>query len=331
MIHTTIPLKGITRSKYGISSCLLGSSVLSSFRIGRDTFSTTRVCNYATTPDIDHHKRLDLHKWPDLKNPDPHEIFNIKPSDFGVSQLEMNKILKLTYGKYVKLYHPDVSHKMCIRNHKGVELTTNMKRMRFDQVQSAYDILKDPRRRVAFKRYAESTWDDPKFKYTRPAGGEHFSKQNFDAYRRAHAHRQAYSFTNNEKFWQAGTWEDYYRMKYKRQPPTKEELDKNKYKILFGVVLVGAIAFILQVLLAIERANEHLRQLSIVHLKNLRDLELSYDNYGGGDTQFERLQRFLTSRRSSIYVNDQNEGGREEDYDLLTKYARQRVEKWMNR
>lgn len=91
---------------------------------------------------------------------------------------------------------------------------------------------------------------------------------------------------------------------------------------------MGAIAFILQVLLAIERANEHLRQLSIVHLKNLRDLELSYDNYGGGDTQFERLQRFLTSRRSSIYVNDQNEGGREEDYDLLTKYARQRVEKW---
>ncbi|KAK6464560.1 hypothetical protein DFJ63DRAFT_317845 [Scheffersomyces coipomensis] len=205
-------------------------------------------------------------------------------------------------------------------------------RHRFDQIQNAYDILKNPRRRVAYNRYSTTNWDQ-QGQYTQDSSSA-FNKDNFEAYRRAHAHRTNYSFENDESFWQAGTWEDYYKMKYGRKPPTKEELDKNKYKILFGVVAVGVLSFGIQVMLAIDSSNEYYAQTRLMNLKSVQDLQNSVDNYGEGSNQIERLRRFLLSRRSSLAVKEVNEPSdstktfQDEEDEILVKYAQKRVSKW---
>ena len=38
-------------------------------------------------------------------------------------------------------------------------MTAEMKRKRFDMIQEAYDILKNPRRRTAYNRYQTTSWD----------------------------------------------------------------------------------------------------------------------------------------------------------------------------
>ena len=50
----------------------------------------------------------------------------------------------------MKIYHPDTSLSI---QYKGGEMTAEMKRKRFDMIQEAYDILKNPRRRTAYNRY----------------------------------------------------------------------------------------------------------------------------------------------------------------------------------
>lgn len=286
---------------------------------------------YATRADgdgeIDHHKRMNLHPWPNKRNPSPYEIFDLSDGDMSLSQLEMNKLLKKKYVSYVKLYHPDLSKNLQIY-HKGSLLSENIKRQRFDQVQEAYDILKDPRRRVAFRRYTTNNWDEaPRYNQnTAP-----FSKQNYEAYRRAQGHRSSKSFKADEEFWLAGTWEDYYKMKYNRAPPTKEELEKNKYKILAGVLLVALLAFSLQIMLALDRTNEYLLQSRLTNLQVMEDLQHSTDNYGDGLQPLDRMRRFLISRRSTLLMKEKGDivddtDLKNQDDELLIKYA-QKVEK----
>ena len=233
--------------------------------------------------------------------------------------LEFNKILKKIYSNYVKIYHPDVSSNIEILDAKLRPLTQQMKRDRFDQIMAAYDLLKDPRRRMAYNRYKDTTW-------------ESYNPQTspFDAYRMANAHRKKYDFQHDEEFWRAGTWEDYYKMKYKRKPPTREEFDKNKYKILAGVLAVAGLVFSLQMTLAVNKTKEIKLQVTIENLKSLQDLQRSNDNYGDDTTRFMRLKRFLLQRRSA-FVNDDEanlEQLRDEDRKLLTKYAQQQVGKF---
>ncbi|KAK6456806.1 uncharacterized protein RJT20DRAFT_134113 [Scheffersomyces xylosifermentans] len=280
---------------------------------------------------VDHHKRLNLHQWPKKRYPTPIEIFNLDAADLSKSPLEMKKILKKTYVAYVKLYHPDASKNLQIYHENGKELSDAVKRQRFDQVQDAYNILKDPRRRVAYNRYASSNWDNNNQPYNRNT--EPFSKQNFEAFRRAQAHRTAYDFKNNEEFWQAGTWDDYYKMKYNRAPPTREELEKNKYKILAGVLIVAALAFSLQVMMALDKTNDYYIQNRLMNLRSMEDLQNSTDNYGEGLNNMDRVRRFLISRRSSLLVKDVGEiqGNdkemKEEDNEILVKYVQRNWDK----
>lgn len=268
---------------------------------------------------IDHHSKHSLHPWPKSKKPTPYEIFQIDDKDQNLSVLEFNKILKKKYTSYVKIYHPDVASKIDILDSKQNTLTPQMKRNRFDEIMNAYELLKDPRRRVAYNKFKDTTWDT----YSPQAGS-------FDAYRLANAHRKKYNFENDEEFWRAGTWEDYYNMKFKRTPPTREELDKNKYKILAGVLAVAGLTLCLQLMLAFNKSYEVSRETALLNLKALRDLQQSTDNYGEGRTPFQRLKRFLLYRRSTFASQDEARlrDLEEQDRQLLVKYAQQQVSKF---
>lgn len=297
------------------------------------------VRDYATLaiPDDDHHQRMDLHPWPKGSQPSPMEIFAISTKDLSLPQLDLNKQIKAVYAKYVKLYHPDVSKNLVLKDHRGRELSPEAKRTRFDQIQEAYDILKNPRRRVAFHRSQTTTWDkDIRFGKGYSGTGAHFTydqRNSFHAFRTANAHRAHYAFHKDEAFWTAGTWDDYYRMKHGREPPTMEEINRNKYKILAGVLIIAVLVFALEFSIALDRTNESIRQRNLQSLKANRDLQQSYDNYGEGDTQLQRLNRFLVSRRS-LLVNGRKPVDEDElrtnDHELLTKYAQTQVKKWDN-
>lgn len=270
-------------------------------------------------------KLTSLPDWPERTTPTPFEIFGFQQVDYNLSQKEFFKQLKPKYIQYVKLYHPDVQ--TVVMNGSRI-LTDEEKRSRFDLIQNGYEILKDPRRRVALTRYTQTNWEDaPRYRHERD-----FSKENFQQFRYAHAHRKAYDFNNNEQFWQAGSWEDYYRMKHKREPPTVEEIEKNKLKILAGVLTVAGLMFALHVIQTIERTDE----LNRVHrLASARAQQLLEESYGSPQTsQFERLEKFLTTRRSTKIVQDDWDNNRDNTYDkdydheLLTMYARQKVAQW---
>mmetsp|Transcript_1069 Transcript_1069/g.1076 ORF Transcript_1069/g.1076 Transcript_1069/m.1076 type:complete len:299 (-) Transcript_1069:90-986(-) len=278
------------------------------------------IRKYATASEpIDHHSKHNLHPWPNSKKPTPYEIFHIDSKDENLSVLEFNKILKRIHSSYVKIYHPDISSNIEILDSKQRPLTQQMKRDRFDQIMTAYELLKDPRRRTAYNRYKGTSWDS-----YQP------QSNSFESYRMANAHRKKYNFENDEEFWRAGTWEDYYKMKFKRKPPTKEELDKNKYKILVGVLAVATLACGLEIMLALNKTKEMNRQITLLNLKSMQDLQRSTDNYREGTTRFLRIRRFLLQRRSA-FINEDDvnlEQLKAEDRKLLAKYAQQQVDKF---
>lgn len=262
------------------------------------------------------HTHFDLHAWPKAKRPSPHAIFDMDPSESAYkTRLEFDKKLKSTYKKLVKLYHPDLSV-----SHDIVEgsstLLAEAKRARFDEIQKAYELLKDPRKRQAYKKYEHTTWEDYKPGKT----------SSFEAYRMANAHRRQYSYENDPKFWHAGTWEDYYQMKWGRSPPTAEELEKNKWKILFRVLAVASVVVVLQIMLALQRTEDFNRQTRLMNLRAEADLKDSYNNYDEGRSQFQRLRRFLLYRRSGLAGRD-DESTKQEENEILTRFAKLRLEK----
>lgn len=274
---------------------------------------------YATSTVLhdDHHRKYDLHPWPKSKKPTPYEIFNLDSSSLTLSTLELNKLLKGCYVKYVKIYHPDVCKNLKLLDDKGREISDEAKRQRYDQIQYAYDVLKDPRRRIAYSRYQSLSWEQY---------GQH--KSSFEAYRMANAHRKQYDFQRDEQFWKAGTWEDYYRMRYNKKPPTQEEFDKNKYKILAGVLAVAAVVVTLQIMTALDHAEQYREQVRLKHLHNGQLLRESLENYGQGTTPLLRLRRFLSSRRATLAGQaDQQKLDelRENDHQIVQKYAQQRL------
>lgn len=263
------------------------------------------------------HAHYDLHVWPKLKTPSPHEIFNVLKgeSEFANRQ-EYEKKVKQTYQKFVKIYHPDVCSGHDVIDHSGKTLSAEQKRQRFDDVQQAYEILKSPSKSSAYQRSQTTTWGD----YQKGKTGS------FDAYRMANAHRKKYSYDNDPKFWHAATWEDYYQMKYGRPAPTREEWEKNKWKILWRVLAVALVVVLLQIMLALERTLEFNRQTRLMNLRADAELKEAYNNFGEDHSQFQRLRRFLLYRR--LALEDRNmEEMKQEENEMLTNYARQRVQK----
>lgn len=278
--------------------------------------STTRIfCRlYATEsslPKVDH-SHYGLHLWPRSKKPTPHEIFNVT-ADY-LNRKEYEKSLKATYQKFIKLYHPDRCATHDVVDGAGKALLATQKRQRFDEIQNAYDILKDPGQSVAYQRYQNTTWGS----YQRG------KTDSFNAYRMANAHRAKYSYHQDPKFWQAGTWEDYYQMRYGRSAPTREEWEKNKWKILWKVLAVASVVVALQIMLAVERTGEFNRQIRMMNLRSNADLSEAYNNYDEGQTRFQRIRRFLLYRRLGLETRD-DDGIKKEENEMLTKYAQRKV------
>lgn len=265
----------------------------------------------------DPHIRLGLPPWPDSVNPSPKEIFGFD----SMNMLDFDLFLKRKYQTYVKVYHPDVSAKYEIVHKDNGVLTPEMKRQRYDQISSAYNILRDPQRRHAYWRFENSTTN-----YTqRPRANASQLEASFHRFRQASAKRSAYSYQNDEAFWQAATWEDYYKMKYKREPPTAEEIEKNKYKILGVVLAVGFMSAVLQYLYALKRTDEFHAEQALMNLKSLNDLEASGKNYDyGAPTQGDRVRRFLLLRRFNFMDKGDMERStrmKEEDDQIMMKYT----------
>lgn len=261
---------------------------------------------------IDYHKKHELATWPKSKSPTPHEIFNIIDTN---DQDLYKKQLKSMYQKYIKIYHPDISNNLTILNHENKPLSGEEKRARFDKIQEAYDVLKNPSRRQAYSTYSKTSWDDYDYKKSKRTAND------FNTYRMANAHRRKYDFKNDEAFWKAGTWEDYYHMRYNRTPPTQEELDKNKYKILIGVLLVASLTTGLQIMLAINKTEEFNRETALMNLNAIQNIESSYNNYEEGTSRLQRLRRFLLFRRSAM-IDKETEylaNGNEEEAKRLRK------------
>lgn len=268
---------------------------------------------YATEslPKINH-AEYGLPNWPLTRKPTPHEIFNLT-GNFP-NRKEYEKELKAIYQKFVKLYHPDRSASHDVVDPKGVPLLATQKRQRFDDIQNAYDILKSSRQSAAFNRAQNTSWSD-----YRPG-----KTDSFNAYRMANAHRAKYSYQQDPKFWQAGTWEDYYQMRYGRSAPTREEWEKNKWSILWKVLAVALVVVVLQIMLAVERTAEFNREIRLMNLRANADLANSYNNYDEGQSRFQRIRRFLLYRRLGMENRDHNDAKLEEN-NMLTKYAQQKV------
>lgn len=285
--------------------------------------------NSGTNGYIDHHLRLNLHEWPKVKSPGPYEIFAIAGKDKNLPQDDFNKMVKGVYQKYIKIYHPDINKNLVIKDNKGNELTMDEKRQRYDLVRKAYEILTNPQRRKAFNAYSTTSWDQTTSDGRVYSDINRHNRHTFHSFRTANAHRYQ-GFEKNEKFWTAGNWQDYYRMNYNREPPTKEEIERNSIRTLLIVVAVGFLAFLLQVLWAVEKTNESIRQREIINLAAMQNLNDSYD-YSRDPSEFQRLNRFLTDRRATL-VNDkmieEDEELVENDYRMLTDYARKKVSKF---
>lgn len=328
------------------SNCIRNRIIVSSSRF-RPAFLATYATAASDGKDNikDHHVRQNLHPWPKSKTPTPYEIFTVEDhNDHDV----YSKNLKSMYQKYIKIYHPDISTKLTILDHQLNPILNEQKRTRFDQIQDAYDILKNPSRRMAYKTYSTTSWDGEKFRNSQ-------TSSTFHNYRMANAHRKKYDFKNDEAFWQAGTWEDYYHMKFNRAPPTQEELDKNKYNILIGVLVVASLTTGLQIMLAIDRTKDYNRQTALMNLQAMQNMDASYNNYDQGLSSFLRLRRFLLFRRSAMVETEQNlrlqgredeaekmrekisddivvnsqhlDNLKDEEERILKKYAQQRLDK----
>jgi curved DNA-binding protein CbpA len=255
------------------------------------------------------------------------EIFDLKQNQLSMNQLEFKKLIKGVYLKYMKIYHPDISKNIEIHDAQGTLLNDEQKRTRFDQIQNAYDILKDPRRRIAYGRYTSSSWDKDDGRGGVYSSFNYNKATPFEAFRNTSAHSGRYDFSRNEAFWKAGTWDDYYRMTHQRAPPTMKEINKNKIKILIGVVAVAVLVFALQLMLAIEKTNEYIRQTKLKNLKAMRDLNQSYGP--PESTQLQRLNRFLVDRRATLVNHGANEQEiRDQDNQLLSEFAKRQVRKF---
>lgn len=254
------------------------------------------------------HALANLHPWPKATKPAPHEIFGIGQND-SYRNDAVRKQVRATYKKYVKLYHPDLAVANEVVGDDGKVLLMEQKRGRFDAVKHAYESLCNPNQPAVMPRYPTG------FTERRSAG--HGARFDY-AFRKARDTRNKTFY--NEQFWQAATWEEFYKMKYNREPPTMEQIEENKWKILKWVVAFTAVYAVLQMMIAFERTNEYNRQTRLMNLQANAHLAESYASppAGGSDlTQLGRIKRFLLHRSLSLTDEERLNTNNE----MLIKYA----------
>lgn len=73
----------------------------------------------------------------------------------------------------------------------------------------------------------------------------------------------------------------------------------------------------LQIMLAIDKANDFNRETALMNMRALKDMDDTYDNYDQGTTRLQRLRRFLLWRRLAML--DRNQQIEEEDIPLTSQ------------
>ncbi|ODQ67487.1 DnaJ-domain-containing protein, partial [Nadsonia fulvescens var. elongata DSM 6958] len=220
--------------------------------------------------------------WPDNKNPSPYEILQTTPSEFS------SRKLKITYYKLARLYHPDSNSHGHICSSNGALLSDKTKAERFKMVVSAYDILRDPKKKVIFDRFGIGwTGVDVTSGYSsaQPSQASHAVYRNHQS---------------DEAFWNAGTWEDY--QEHKRRSDSgafKEQCDNTRWTYLSYVVGGMCVAAFIQIMAILDRTEAHYRYPTGSTVKSLYDLDLVLLNYGWGFAKMDRISRFLAHRDSS--------------------------------
>ncbi|CAH6720895.1 hypothetical protein CLIB1444_04S10352 [[Candida] jaroonii] len=281
--------------------------------------SIIRIRSYATSTNIkDFHDKHQLPHW----TSDPKKLFGLD-NDMNLTPKETDLFIKSNYNKFLKIYHPDIINNIEVHDEKNKLMNNEEKRKRFDEIQKHYDILKNPVRRNAYLR-SDVTWEDYKYKTHRTDRNSTFG--NFETFRMSNSHRRQYNFDNNEEFWKAGTWEDYYKMKYDKTPPTREQFEKNKFKILYAVLMVMGITTTIQLILAFDKSRRMNYEINLTNLKLLQ--EMNYDVEP--DTPLSSIRRLLINRRSKENDIEKLRQMEVEDAQLLTNYAKKRVEKFQD-
>ena len=263
---------------------------------------------YATAHNAISHKSSLLHPWPTALKPTPHEIFGISPND-SYRNNAVRAHVRATYRKFLKLYHPDLAFGNDVVDDAGRLLLAEQKRWRFNAIRIAYDSLCNPQTAAPMPRYRQGFHASPS-ELKSAAHGARFDY----AFRKA---RDLRSSTHNEAFWQAATWEEFYKMKYNREPPTMEQIEENKRKILKWVVAFVAVYTVLQMMLAIEKADETKRQTRLMNMLAAGHLSDAYANHGLDLTQLGRIKRMLVQRSLSL----PEEKRLADNKDMLIKYA----------
>lgn len=86
-------------------------------------------------------------------------------------------------------------------------------------------------------------------------------------------------------------------MRHKREPPSAEEIERSKYRILAAVLVVGFLLALLQYMLALKRTDNYYAEQALMNLQANNQIEDSKRNLNYGEEQPDRLKRFLLLRR----------------------------------
>ncbi|CDK29392.1 unnamed protein product [Kuraishia capsulata CBS 1993] len=248
--------------------------------LGLRLFSTS--CKRLSTAVSDEELSALLSKWPSSSDPSPYEVLALSrtaPVDA--------KSLKAHFHKFAKLYHPDSSaHEMF------VALDAKTRDERFKKALAAYHLLRDPKRRTLYDNH-RTGWDHgssmvrskPAHSY-RPRSHSSFDAGGFRDYR--------YDF--------AGNWEDYQNLR--NQPGAKEQFEKNRRPILFGVVAFTLVYGALQVthILYSYPYSHDLLLSGKLNDRSEHDLLEAHNNYGFGLDKLARINRFLWFRHLSTIL-----------------------------
>lgn len=234
--------------------------------------------------------------WPTSDVPTPYEILGIQRT--GSINL---KELKKKYRQLCKVYHPDLSKNRTLLGRDGQELQTKDKETRFKKISGAYKILSDGKNRDLYDRF-KTGWESAPA-YSRP-GADAFTRRTSPA---------------DDRFWQAGNWEDY-RNTRNEDPVFKSKLAKKNRDLVILLVAAALLVLTIQVMAALDRVQvDHLQAEK--QNKASKDVLLSaYMNHGLGVDKWSRLNHFLWNRRMGLYHNDQESLNRQtaQDRELVS-------------
>lgn len=228
--------------------------------------ATIRLCRFYATaaPDPFFHK-----EWPQHKDPTPYDVLGVKPGSVDGADL------KKRYYETAKLYHPDTSSSRVVVNHLGVSLSEELKRDRFKLLTEAYALLKDNNRRSHYDQF-KTGWGKYPVNYT-----SNVTVHNSQDYR----------------YWNASTWEDYQDLKDMSDPALRP--DKMKALLMIFCIMAGGIA--IQGWIFLNNMESSLMARQEVHDACEVDLGRAYLNYGLDGSRLGRIRRFLWFRTFGMY------------------------------